>query len=897
MEKYKFIDNNGTFELENSDNNSYMYFPLANDAGMMSAITQNLHGDIKLDQNTFILPPVSSEDLHNINSSRNFWINIEGKNPWSATGNSAIQKVTKFNKEAEKSSMIGGLLWHEIRRKNEELGVKAIVTSFVPVTEDTVELNRVIIKNIGKEKLEFTPTVAVPLYCRSAGDIRDHRHVTSLLNRTTIKENGVWVKPTMCFDERGHTINNTSYGVFGTNENGETPNRFYPSWEEFIGEGGSFDWPEVVVKNIDLGYKVEDAIDGYEAVGAFSFNKVIVEPGEEKVYYFIIAADKNGSEMQELVNKYLAKNSFEEELESNKSYWSEKLKTLEFKFGDDKFNNWMKWVTLQPILRRIYGCSFLPHHDYGRGGRGWRDLWQDCLALLLMEPAQVRELLWNNFGGVRVDGSNATIIGSEPGEFIADRNSIARVWMDHGAWPFLTTKLYLDRSGDLSFLLKEQTYFKDKLTARGSRGDENWTEVYGNKQKSVDNQVYTGTILEHLLIQHITAYFNVGDHNIIKLEGADWNDAFDMAKVNGESVAFTALYANNLEELSKLLLALKNKLNIDNVSLMKELNILLEDVDFNNIKLKNNVLNNYFKTCEHNISGEKLQLDIVELAEKLSEMANEMKENINKNEWIESKDGHGWFNGYYDDKAKKVEGDFESGVRMTLTGQVFNIMGNVASEERVKSMIKAVDEYLFDLKVGGCRLNSDFKEVKLDLGRCFGFAFGHKENGAMFSHMSVMYANALYQRGFKEDGHKVLDTIYNHCVDFDKSKIYPGIPEYINERGRGLYNYLTGSASWLLLTMVEEVFGVKGNLGDLVIMPKLDESQLDSEGRCSITSLFADKLITFMYEGNVVNGKVVKINVGETEIEFNSEALGVRIDREEILNKVKSNDTITIIFK
>ena len=165
MEKYKFIDNKGTFELKNSDNNSYMYFPLANDAGMMSAITQNLHGDIKLDQNTFILPPVSSEDLHNTNSSRNFWINIEGKSSWSATGNSAIQKVTKFDEEAEKSSMVGGLLWHEIRRKNEELGVKAIVTSFVPVTKDTVELNRVIIKNIGKEKIEFTPVVAVPLYC------------------------------------------------------------------------------------------------------------------------------------------------------------------------------------------------------------------------------------------------------------------------------------------------------------------------------------------------------------------------------------------------------------------------------------------------------------------------------------------------------------------------------------------------------------------------------------------------------------------------------------------------------------------------------------------------------------------------------------------------------------
>lgn len=896
MADYKFIDNNGTFKLNNSDNNSYMYFPLANDKGMMSSVTQNLHGDIKLDQNTFILPPVSSEDLHNTNSGRNFWVNIEGKSSWSVTGASALQKVEKFNANKEKSSVIGGFLWHEIIRESEELGIKSVVTTFVPVTEDTVELNRVVIKNVGNTNLEFTPTVAVPLYCRSAGDIRDHRHVTSLLNRVTIKEKGILVKPTMCFDERGHTINNTSYGVFGTNENGEAPKKFYPSWEEFIGEGGSFDWPEAVIKNIDLGYKPEDTIDGYEAVGAFSFDKVILEPGKEISYYFIISADKNGSSMKDIAHKYLSKEAFDEELKNNKDYWNEKLKVLEFKFGDDKFNNWMKWVTLQPILRRIYGCSFLPHHDYGRGGRGWRDLWQDCLALLLMEPNEVQNLLWNNFAGVRVDGSNATIIGNEAGEFIADRNSIARVWMDHGAWPFLTTKLYLDRSGDLGFLLKNQTYFKDKLAARGSIGDEKWSEAYGNKQKNIDGKLYEGTILEHLLIQHITAYFNVGAHNIIKLEGADWNDAFDMAKINGESVAFTALYANNLENLSKLLLALKNKLNIEKVSLMKELNILLEDIDFNNIEVKNNTLKKYFEVCEHNVSGEKLEVDIIELSKKLTKMAKDMKENINKNEYVESKDGNHWVNGYYDDKSEKVEGDFESGVRMTLTGQVFNIMGNVASEERVKSIIKSVDKYLFDLKVGGCRLNSDFKEVKLDLGRCFGFAFGHKENGAMFSHMAVMYANALYQRGFKEEGHKVLNTIYNHCIDFEKSRIYPGIPEYINERGRGLYNYLTGSASWLLLTMVEEVFGVKGDLGDLIIMPKLSKEQISVDGTCSLTTIFADKNITFIYEGNILDGKIENILLDNNSIEFKQEENFVRIDRKTILDKAKNGSVINIIY-
>ena len=127
---------------------------------------------------------------------------------------------------------------------------------------------------------------------------------------------------------------------------------------------------------------------------------------------------------------------------------------VSFETGDEDRDNYLKWICFQPILRRIYGCSFLPYHDYGKGGRGWRDLWQDCLALLIMDPSVVRQMIVDNYGGVRIDGTNATIIGNRQGEFIADRNNIARVWMDHAFWPFVTTQpLYgSDRGYECPFL-------------------------------------------------------------------------------------------------------------------------------------------------------------------------------------------------------------------------------------------------------------------------------------------------------------------------------------------------------------------------------------------------------------------------------------------------------------
>lgn len=50
-----------------------------------------------------------------------------------------------------------------------------------------------------------------------------------------------------------------------------------------------------------------------------------------------------------------------------------------------------------------------------------------------------------------------------------------------------------------------------------------WNDEQGNKQLAENNEVYAGTVLEHMLIQHLTAFYDVGEHNHIRLRGADWN--------------------------------------------------------------------------------------------------------------------------------------------------------------------------------------------------------------------------------------------------------------------------------------------------------------------------------------------------------------------------------------
>lgn len=82
--------------MENPENTSYLYFPLASETGLKSAVTPNLGGDAKLNQDSFLLEPVSVENLHNNRSVRNFWCAIDDGGIYSAAGTSPHRKPPSF---------------------------------------------------------------------------------------------------------------------------------------------------------------------------------------------------------------------------------------------------------------------------------------------------------------------------------------------------------------------------------------------------------------------------------------------------------------------------------------------------------------------------------------------------------------------------------------------------------------------------------------------------------------------------------------------------------------------------------------------------------------------------------------------------------------------------------
>jgi cellobiose phosphorylase len=410
---YSFIDSSASFNVEDPQRVSGLYLPLCNEEGLLSAVTPSLHGDIKLDQHTFLNIPVSVEDLHLNLASRNFWISTKTHH-WSVTGQSAWQKALPTGKEVV--SMEAGILWQKIRRRNAAVGLEATVLSFVPSLGGTFEVMQVEVKNISKKSLPITATTAIPLFGRSADNLRDHRHVTSLLHRLSLIDHGIKLCPTMSFNEKGHALNTTVYYVMGADGTGQPPIGVFPTVLSFIGEGGALDRPAAIFQTLKPRTAITEFDQGQEAMGALQFEPQVLKPGASLSFALFIGIDPTGSQALDWVKKFGHPQKIHTLFETMKKHWSQEISRIEFQTGDSTFNQWLKWVQIQPTLRKIFGCSFLPDFDYGRGGRGWRDLWQDCLALLLAKPDSVRNLIIGNFAGVRIDGSNATIIGkTQPG--------------------------------------------------------------------------------------------------------------------------------------------------------------------------------------------------------------------------------------------------------------------------------------------------------------------------------------------------------------------------------------------------------------------------------------------------------------------------------------------------
>ena len=897
---WQFSDqNDGSFFVEDANHLPVLYFPLMNSKGMKSFVTPVLKGDVCKDFNHYLTTPTVTEEIHRTLSSRNFWLKVDDLKPWSATGQSVFQKASHWNGAIDGYSVAAKIGSFTTKRKQELSGVEVEITTVVPEGDDFVELLKIRVLNTSTQSRKINPYYALPLYGRSADNFRDHRQVTTMFQENYIEDFGVRIKPRIKHDESCHSINHTNYAVLAFDENGTKPEKIWARLKDFIGQSGTLDNPEAIYKDLTPPKLTDSELHGTEAIAAVKFKEKNLLPGESVEYVVIHGITDSLDDISRWSSEYANIDHVNQKIDFTLNYWKEKLNSVNVSTGNHNFDNWVKWIEYQVKCRQIFGNSYLPDYGYGRGGRGWRDLWQDLLSIFLVDPISAKEEIINCFKGIRVDGSNATIIGEQSGEFKADRNNIPRTWSDHGAWPVFVLNFYVNQSGDFNTLFKEVPYWKDQFKNRCKKIDERWTDSYGYQQKDRDGNVYSASIFEHVLIQQLTSFYNVNDKNVLLLEGADWNDTYDMARDRGGSVCFYSFYAHNFILLIDFLNQLKANGNTT-IPLLTELIQLLDHipgstkVNYQDPAAKRIVLENYFKSVEHSVIGRKEDVVIDELIRDLKVKSEHISSHILENEILTTKKGLRFFNGHYDNLENKIGGEKNGSIMMDLTSQVIPIISNVSNKKMSAEVYEAIKKVLKDEGSPGIRLTSEFKEIDMNVGRITGFVYGHKEHGSKWVQQNIMLAYGLYKQGLVTQGNEIMQEVYEIANNTEKAQIFPGIPSYFNHQNKGAYAYLTGSSSWFLMTLITEIYGVKGEMGMLKLEPKLSSNYFDENNQSVISTIFSTYKIKVVYQNlnklSYDDYRITALKVNDVNVDIVSKEKSLIINNFNLFSKYHINE-------
>ena len=88
-----------------------------------------------------------------------------------------------------------------------------------------------------------------------------------------------------------------------TGADGQAPAAFYPTVEEFIGEGGSFTHPRAVLENYP-GVPAGACRAGREAMGAFRFAPLTLAPGASARYILLLGVEESDEAIDRLFVRY-----------------------------------------------------------------------------------------------------------------------------------------------------------------------------------------------------------------------------------------------------------------------------------------------------------------------------------------------------------------------------------------------------------------------------------------------------------------------------------------------------------------------------------------------------------------------------------------------------------------
>ncbi|MDR1092704.1 MAG: hypothetical protein LBL66_00980, partial [Clostridiales bacterium] len=209
-------------------------------------------------------------------------------------------------------------------------------------------------------------------------------------------------------------------------------------------------------------------------------------------------------------------------LQDCSAYFSN-LSKLKIKTPDPAFDALFRWLPYQTLSGRFYGRA--GYYQAG-GAYGFRDQLQDCLALLYVDPALVRNHILLCARRQFKEG-DAQHWWHEGGAGVRTRVSDDFLFL-----PYVVAE-YIGFTGDRAVLDAEEPFLDAPELPEGARGDYS-TPPYAPA---------AAPLYEHCL-RALRRALKFGERGLNLIGGGDWNDAFDEIGLagRGESVWLTEFY-------------------------------------------------------------------------------------------------------------------------------------------------------------------------------------------------------------------------------------------------------------------------------------------------------------------------------------------------------------------
>jgi cellobionic acid phosphorylase len=216
-------------------------------------------------------------------------------------------------------------------------------------------------------------------------------------------------------------------------------------------------------------------------------------------------------------------------------------------------------------------------------------------------------------------------------------------------------------------------------------------------------------------------------------------------------------------------------------------------------------------------------------AQEFRSAALEMTTKINKYLW----DGNWYARGITDDNVVFGTSKDKEG-RIFINPQGWALLSGVADLTRRNALIASVEDQL-ETPYGIEKLAPAFTSMREDIGRVTQKFPGSAENGSVYNHAVSFYIYGLYSVGEKDNAYRLLrkmipgpdenDLIQRGQLPVFIPNYYRGAyKKYPRTAGRSSQLFNTGTVHWLYRSLIDGLFGIRGDTEGLRIEPQLPSS-------------------------------------------------------------------------